>query len=50
MLKYASFPQIDVIGVMVIVWRARGKIIRRVVCNIVCNNCAQCSAHTYEQT
>jgi len=21
-----------------------------VLCNIVCNNCAQCDAHTYEQT
>jgi len=21
-----------------------------VLCNIVCNNCAQCRAHTYEQT
>jgi len=35
---------------MVIVWRVRGKIIRSVLCNIVCNNCAQCSAHTYEQS
>jgi len=34
----------------VIVWRVRGKIIRFVLCNIVCNNCAQCDAHTYEQT
>jgi len=33
-----------------IVWRVRGKIIRSVLCNIVCNNCAQCNAHTYEQT
>jgi len=24
--------------------------IRSVLCNIVCNNCAQCNAHTYEQT
>jgi len=44
------FPQIDIIGAMVIVWRIRGKIIRSVLCNIVCNNCAQCNAHTYEQT
>ena len=28
----------------------RGKTIRSVLCNIVCNNCAQCDAHTYEQT
>ena len=27
-----------------------GKIIMSVVCNIVCNICAQCNAHTYEQT
>jgi len=46
----SPFPQIDIIGVMVIVWRVRGKIIRSVLCNIVCNNCAQCNAHTYEQT
>ena len=44
------FPQIDIIGAMVIVWRVRGKIIRSVLCNIVRNNCAQCNAHTYEQT
>jgi len=29
------FPQIDIIGAMVIVWRVRGKIIRSVLCNIV---------------
>ena len=33
----------------IIVWRARGKIIRSVLCSIVCNSCAQCNAHTYEQ-
>jgi len=44
------FPQTDIIGAMVIVWRVRGKIIRSVLCNIVCNNCAQSDAHTYEQT
>ena len=43
------FPQTDIIGAMVIVWRVRGKIIRSVLCNIVCNNCVQCNAHTYEQ-
>jgi len=32
------------------VWRVRGKTIRSVLCNIVCNNCTQCDAHTYEQT
>jgi len=26
------------------------KIIRSVLCNIVCNNCAQCNTQTYEQT
>ena len=40
------FPQIDIIGDVVIVWRVRGKTIRSVLCNIVCNNCAQCDAHT----
>jgi len=40
------FPQIDIIGAMVIVWMVR----RSVLCNIVCNNCAQCNAYTYEQT
>jgi len=44
------FPQIDIIRAVVIVWRVRGKIIRSVLCNIVCNNCTQCNAHTYEQT
>ena len=44
------FPQIDITGAVVIAWRVRGKIIRSVLCNIVCNNCAQCNAHTYEQT
>ena len=33
-----------------IVLRVRGKNVRSVLYNIVCNNCAQCSAHTYEQT
>jgi len=41
------FPQIVIIGEMVIVWRAIGKIISSVLCNIVCNNCAQCNAHTH---
>ena len=44
------FRQIDITGAVVIVWRVRGKTIRSVLCNIVCNNCAQCDAHTYEQT
>jgi len=41
------FPQIDIIGATVIVWRVREKIIRSVLCNTVCNNCAQCNAHTH---
>ena len=45
-IRYPPFPQIDIIGAVVIVWRVRGKIIRYVMCNIVCNNCAQCDAHT----
>ena len=36
-----AFPQIDIIGAMVIVWRARGKITRSVLCSIVCNSCTQ---------
>ena len=40
------FPQIDIIRAVAIVWRVRGKTIRSVLCNIVCNNCAQCDAHT----
>jgi len=35
------FPQTDIIGAVVIVWRARGKIIRSVLCSIVSNNCTQ---------
>ena len=49
-LTSTPFPQIDIIGAVVIVWRVRGKTIRSVLCNIVCNNCAQCDVHTYEQT
>jgi len=41
------FPQIDILRAMMIVWRARGKIIRSVLCNIVCNNCTQWAAHTH---
>jgi len=47
---HERFPQIDIIGAVVIVWRERGKIIRSVLCSIVCNKCTQCDAHTYEQT
>ena len=45
--RLSPFPQIDIIGATVIVWRVRGKIIRSVLCNTVCNNCAQCDAHTH---
>jgi len=41
------FPQIDIIGAKMIVWRIRGKIIRSVLCNIVYNSCAQCNAHIH---
>jgi len=44
------FPQIDIIGAMMIVWRVREKIMRFVLCDILLNNCAQCNAHTHEQT
>jgi len=40
--------RIDIIGAMIAVWRVRGKIIRSVLCSIVCNNCAQCNAHTLD--
>jgi len=46
----SPFPQIDIIGAMVIVWSVRGKTVRSVLSNIVCSSCAQCNAHTYEQT
>ena len=42
----SPFPQIDIIGAMMFVWRVRGKINRFVLCNIVCNSCAQCNALT----
>jgi len=48
---HPPFPQIDIIGAMVSNGlEGKGEIIRSVLCNIVCNNCAQCNAHTYEQT
>ena len=43
-------PKYSAQDCLCIVWRVRGKTIRSVLCNIVCNNCAQCDAHTYEQT
>ena len=41
LLILPPFPQVDIIGAMVIVWRASRKIIRSVLCSIVCNNCTQ---------
>jgi len=41
------FPQIDIIGAMVIVWRARGEIIRSVLRSTVCNNCTVNCTHIY---
>jgi len=43
----SPFPQIDIIIAMNIVWRVNGKTIRSVLCSIVYNSCAQCSAHTH---
>jgi len=43
----SPFPQIDITGAVMIVWRVRGKTIRSVLCSIMCNNCAQCSAHIW---
>jgi len=44
MFLLSPFLQIDIIGAVVIVWRVRGKIIRSVLCNIVCKLCTvQCT-------
>jgi len=48
-IKDPPFPQIDINGAMVIVWRARGKNLRSVLCSIVCNNYTQWTAQTHEQ-
>jgi len=46
-----SSPYCEAYGeTLLIAWRARGKIITSVLCSIVCNNCTQWTAHTYEQT
>jgi len=42
-------PPVDIIGAMMIVRRIRGKIIRTVLCCVMCDSCAQWYAHTYEQ-
>jgi len=44
----SPFAHIDINRAMVIVWRVRGKSSRSVLCNIVRNSCAQCTAmHTH---
>jgi len=48
--RSGCLPQIDIIRAVVIVWRVRGKLSGLFCATIVCNNCAQCDAHTYEQT
>jgi len=45
-----SLPQIDIIRAVMIVWMVRRKIIRSVLCSIVCNNSAQCNTHTFQHT
>jgi len=45
-----SFPQIDSISAVPVVGWVREKIISSDLFSIVCNNCAQYNAHTYEQT
>ena len=40
-------PQIDIIGATMIFWRVRGKIIRPVPCNIVCNIIVHSAMHTH---
>jgi len=47
LLMVHPFCQIDIIGAVMTVWRVRGKIVRSVLCSIVCNNSAQCSAYTW---
>jgi len=42
----APFPRIDIIGAVMIVWKIIGSVLR----SIVCNSCAQCNAHIFEQT
>jgi len=57
-LPQTPFLQIDIIwsnGLFIYSngdWRVRGKIIRSVLCNILCNNCAlvHSAMHTHEQT
>jgi len=44
--KISPFLQTYIIRAMMIVWRVTWKFL----CSIVCNSCAQCNGHTYEQT
>jgi len=46
----SPFLQVDIIVAVMIVWRLRGKIVRSVLCSIVCNSCTRYNAHTYKQT
>jgi len=48
-VHWRPLPQTDIIRAVMIVWRVTGKIIRSVLCSILCNSCAQCNAHAYEQ-
>jgi len=54
LIHYPSLQPCGVFGLDTYIpwtsWRVRGKTIGSVLCNIVCNNCAQCDAHRYEQT
>jgi len=43
----SPLPEIDIIEAVMIIWRVRGKIISSVLYSIVCNNWAQCNAHTW---
>ena len=43
------FPQINIVGAVVIDWRVRGKTIRSVLCNM-CATIVHSAMHTYERT
>ena len=44
-----SFPLVDIVWAMMIVWMIRGKIIRTVLCCAMYDSCAQLYARIYEQ-
>ena len=46
---FPPFPQVDIIGAMVIVWRARGKI-SGLFCAILCATIVHSAVRTHEQT